>query len=304
MSDPAFASRYLDLATVARLARLRFATRHIVEGPSLGRHASRRAGGSIEFTDFRPYTPGDDLRKLDWKAFGRLGRAYVRTFQDDTRLSATLALDGSASMLFGAASETDLAGSKLEHARRLAANLAYVLTAGQDRAGLAILSRGLDDFLAPGGSPTHLKRLLELLEVTAPRPVTGLASGLRKLLSLLPQRGVLVVMSDFLDPDLESVFTTLRMFRHRHFEVVCLHLIHPEEERLPELRSCLFDGLEGEGEVVSSPREIGEAYARRFAAFVDTVKAMAHATGCEHRRVSTARSWTSVLESFLVERQG
>ena len=304
MSEPAFASRFLDLATVTRLARLRFATRQIVEGPSLGRHASRRIGGSIEFTDFRPYTPGEDLRKLDWKVLGRLGRAYVRTFQDDTRLSATLVVDGSASMLFGAASESDTNGSKLDYARRLAASLAYVLTAGQDRAGLAMVSRGLDDFLAPGGSPIHLKRLLEMLELTTPRPITGLASGLRKLVNLLPHRGVLMVISDFLDPDLESVFTTLRLFRHRHFEIVCLHLIHPGEERLPEVRSCVFEGLENEGELISSPREIGEAYARRFAGFVGTVKALAHATGCEHRRVSTAQSWLSVLESFLVERQG
>ncbi|MBI4859904.1 MAG: DUF58 domain-containing protein [Candidatus Riflebacteria bacterium] len=297
------ASRFLDLETVARLARLRFGTRYAVEAAYPGRHASHRPGGSLEFADFRPYTPGEDLRKLDWKVMARLGRAYVRTYQEDTQLLCTIALDSSGSMAFPCHLGPG-ALSKLDYARYLAASLAYVIDRGGDQVGLAVLGDRLVDCLPPAAAPTQLQSFLRMLEET-PRPdasPTRLRAGLLALLPLLPTRGVLVVVGDFLDDDLEGVFGALRLFRHRHFEVLLLHLVHPQEEHLPEGRCYRFQGLEGEGEIVGTPAEIAAAYERRFAGFLATVKTLAVATGCDYRRLSTATSTLRSLETLLVER--
>jgi hypothetical protein len=113
---------------------------------------------------------------------------------------------------------------------------------------------------------------------------------------------VLVVISDFLDDDLPALFATLRRYRHRHFEILCLHLIHPDEERLPDGRAFRFIGLEGEPEIVSSPAEIVQAYRARFAQFLDTVKSLSLAAHCDYRKFSTVISPFLALEDLLVER--
>jgi uncharacterized protein (DUF58 family) len=305
-ADPWKACRFLDMQAVAHLSRFRFSTRYVVEGPYPGRHSSRRPGGSVEFADFRPYTPGEDLRRLDWKVMARLGRAYVRTFQEDTQLLCTIALDASGSMRYPAAAGADPGAAKLDYARRVAASLGWVIDSGGDQVGLAVLGDGLHACLAPAASPRHFHRFLHALDSSMPAaaPRTVLAGGLKALLPLLSARGVLVVVSDFLDPDLEGVFTALRQFRHRHFEVVLLHVVHPEEEHLPSGASYRFIGLEGEPEVVASPVEIAAAYERRFAEFLSAVRTLAQAAGCDYRRLSTATSPLRALETLLVEREG
>jgi len=304
MSSVAYQSRFLEVDAVVGLSRLRFATRHIVEGPYFGKHRSKRQGGSVEFADFRQYTPGEDLRKLDWKVLARLRRPYIRICQEETNLLCTLVLDTSGSMLFGAKSEADTSGSKLDYARFLAASLGFVITREQDQVGLVTVSDALHEVLPCGASTNHFRRFLHLLEEVEPRPGTRLGAGLRSLFPLLPQRGVLVVLSDFLDDDLDAIFSAFRLFRHRHFEIICLHIVHPLEEHLPEGRSYRFVGLENDGVIVSSPAEIAEAYERRFAKFLSSVRTLAGATGCDYRRLSTASRYTRALESFLVEREG
>lgn len=302
MSAAAEQSRFLDLQALATLSRMRFTTRHRIEGAYSGRHVSRQKGGAGEFVDYREYSAGEDLRRLDWKIYARTGKAYVRLFQDETNLLCTLAIDVSRSMLFGAESESNLKGSKLEFAQFLATGLSHIIAQTQDHVGGAVLSERLVDCLPPAGTPTHITRVQQMIESLKTEPSTVLAPGLRELFERVRSRGVLVLFSDFLVDDLSDVFAVLRLFRHRQFEVVVLHLIHPEEERLPEGAAFRFEGLEGEGRLDCSPAEIREEYEAAFAQHVAMVRTYALAIGCDYREVSLTRSWMRVLSSFLVDR--
>ena len=298
------ASRFLDLPALAALERMRFTTRHRIEGAYSGRHQSRQQGGAGEFVDYREYSPGEDLRRLDWKVFARTGRSYVRLYQDETNLLCTLMIDASNSMRFGARSNVDAAGSKLEYVQFLATAFSHVISTGQDQVGLAVVSDRLEEVIPPGGTQTHITRIQELIERLETRPSTTMAAPLKDLFDQTRGRGVLLVMSDFLTDDLEEVFSAMRLFRHRQSEVVILHVIHPEEERLPEGAAFRFEGLESDGRIDCSPADIRADYEKRFQAHTAAVRTLALANGCDYRRVSTAIPYLQILQGFLVERTG
>ncbi len=291
-------SRFLNLRALAALEHMRFTTRQRLEGSFSGRHLSRQLGGSAEFADYREYTPGEDLRHLDWKVLARTGRTYLRRYQDETNLICTMLLDASQSMQFPAK------GSKLEYAQYFATALSHIIHRQQDQVGLAVASDGLREFLPPGSTSSHVARLHEIIERLKTEPTTDLTAALEDLYQRQTRRGVLMMLSDFLVDDLDTVFARVRLFRHRRWEVVILHLIHPDEERLPEGAAFRFVGLEGEGTINCSPTEIRQLYQERFDAHVAMVRSLAMATGCDYRRVSTAVPYLQTLGGFLVERTG
>ena len=313
-------SRFLDLRALASLERMRFTTRHRIEGSYSGYHTSRQHGGAGIFADYREYSGSEDLRRLDWKVLGRTGKAFVRIYEEETNLLCTLALDASGSMDFRGIARRDpqadplrrpasrvprpAPGSKLEYAQYLSSALAHVITRGQDQVGLALLDRQLRSMLPPGATLTHLNQLYASIEELAARPTTTMAPGLRELFERCRRRGVLLLISDFLMDDLEEVFGVLRLFRHRGWEVIILHLVHPEEERLPEAAAFRFEGMEADGRVDCSPAEIRATYRDRFAAHLGMVRQLALAGACDYRRVSTAIPYLQTLGGFLVERAG
>lgn len=292
--------RFLDLRALSALEHLRFVTRQRIEGTFSGRHTSRRLGGGGEFADFREYASGDDLRWLDWKVLARTGRSYLRLFQDETNLVCTLAIDASRSMDFAGPSGR----SKLEYVQYLTSALSHLIGRQQDQVGLAVIAEQLDVYLPPAGTPTHLASVHDRIESIATRPVTKLADGLRTLFLRQNRRGVLLLLSDFLVDDLEALFASIRLFRHRQSEVVLMHIIHPAEERLPDGAAFRFEGLENEGWIDGSPAEIRSLYEQRFEAHVGMVRTLALAAGCDYRRVSTATPYLQTLGGFLVERTG
>jgi len=151
-------SQFLELNALAVLQNMRFTTRHRIEGSYSGRHTSRTLGGSGEFADYREYTPGEDLRRLDWRVLGRTGRAYVKLFQDETNLVCTPVIDASGSMLFGSKSADDHSGSKLEYAQYFVTALSHIISFGRDQVGLAIAGETLEQYVAPGSTPAHVTR--------------------------------------------------------------------------------------------------------------------------------------------------
>jgi uncharacterized protein (DUF58 family) len=295
-------SRFLDLRALAALERMRFTTRHRIEGSYSGAHTSRQQGGAGEFVDYREYSGSEDLRRLDWKVLGRTGKTVVRVHEEETNLLCTLAIDSSGSMGFRGIAHRD--GSKLEYAQFLGSALAHVITRGQDQVGLALLDRKLRFMLPPGATRTHLSQLYAAIEDSAAQPATVMASGLRELFERCRRRGVLLLMSDFLMDDLEEVFAVLRLFRHRGWEVIVLHLVHPEEERLPDATAFRFEGMESDGWIDCSPAEIRTTYRDQFTAHLAMVRQLALAGACDYRRVSTAIPYLQTLGGFLVERAG
>jgi uncharacterized protein (DUF58 family) len=310
------ASRFLDLRALAALEHLRFAPRQRIEGTYSGRHVSRRQGGAGEFADFREYSEGEDLRRLDWKVLARTGRAYTRVYQDETNVVCTLVIDASASMLFpvspggridNPSDTTATQGgniSKLEYVQFLATALSQIIGRQQDQVGVAIAAGELREFLPPGSTSGHLAHLQGIVAETRTEPVTNLAGALGTLFQRLNRRGVLMILSDFLVDDLEAVFAAVQLFRHRRFEVIALQIVHPEEERLPEGTAYRFEGLEGEGWLNCSPAEIRMAYQERFEHHALMVRTLALAAGCDYHRVSTSVPYLNTLSKFLVERTG
>jgi uncharacterized protein (DUF58 family) len=297
-------SPFLELDKLAALANMRFSTRQRIEGPYSGRHTSRQHGGSGEFADYREYTPGEDLRRLDWRVLARTGRAYVKLYQEETNLSCMMLLDASGSMQFGGGGSAGGAGSKLAYAQYLTTALSHLISEGRDQVGLAVASAALDEYLPPGSTANQMRRLQEIIAEVRTKPETQLAPALHELYTRIQQRGVLLLVSDFLVDPLDEVFAALRLFRHRQWEVIALHLIHPDEERLPQGVAYRFEGLEDDGVVNCSPAEIRAAYETRFAEHLSAVRNLALATGCVYRRVSTAVPYTQTLGGFLVERTG
>ena len=300
------AGRFLDLRALSALAHLRFATRHRIEGAYSGRHRSRQRGGSAEFVDYREYSAGEDLRRIDWKVLGRTGRPYVRLYQDETNLLCTMLVDASRSMRFAGADGT-ADRSKLAYVQRLATAMSQVIGGQRDQVGLAVAANGLAEVIPPAGTPGHVWRVQQAIERLGDgrRPAgTDLAGALRALSDRSGRRGVLVVMSDFLVDDLEPVFANVRLFRHRRWDVVVLHVVHPEEERLPAGTAWRFDGMEDDGSADCSPADVGRAYEAAFEAHAAAVRALTLAAGCDYRRVSTAVPYLQTLGTFLVERSG
>ena len=296
--------RFLDLRALLALEHMRFTTRRRVEGTYMGYHQSRQLGGAGEFVDFREYTGGEDLRRLDWKVYARTGKAFVRLHEEETNLACTLTIDASGSMRFGAAGRRDPRGSKLEYVQYLATALSHVITRSQDHVGLAVLNGSLGQWLAPAARASHLEHLQKVVEEINTNPSPCMAAGLRELFERCHRRGVLLVMSDFLMDDVEEVFGVLRLFRHRGWDIVVLHIVHPDEERLPDGVAYRFEGLENDGRVNCTPAEIRAAYRERFAAHMAMVRQMSLAGGCDYRRVSTAIPYMQTLRGFLVERAG
>jgi uncharacterized protein (DUF58 family) len=301
---PRVTSRFLDLNALTALDHRRFSTRRRVEGAFMGTHSSRQLGGAGEFVDFREYTGTEDLRRLDWKVLARTGKAFVRIHEEETNLSCALVIDASGSMRFGATDRRNAAGSKLEYVQYLATALSHVITRTQDQVGLAVLNGSLVDWLPPGATSSHVEHVQNVIEKLETRPSLQMAAGMRDLFERCRRRGVLLLMSDFLMEDIEDVFAALRLFRHRGWDIVVLHIVHPDEERLPQGVAYRFEGMENEGRVNCSPSEIITAYRERFSAHLAMVRQLSLGGGCEYRRVSTAIPYLQTLGGFLVERAG
>ncbi|HEY2837889.1 MAG TPA: DUF58 domain-containing protein [Pirellulales bacterium] len=308
-------SRFLELGRLATLSHLRFAPRFRIEGAYSGRHPSRRQGGAGEFADYREYTDGEDLRRLDWKVLGRSGRAYVRLYQDETNLVGMLAIDCSGSMRFGersagraamarAATSGRRADGKLEHAQFLATAFGHVIAQGQDQVGLALLDERLQTFIPPGGTGSHLSRVNSAIEQIETKPISRMAEALRELFQRVARCGVLILISDFLQDDVGDVFNALRLFRRRRWEVVALHLVHPDEEQLPTGVAYRFEGLENDGVIISSPAEVAQRYEQRFKEHLSATRTLALSAGCDYQLVPTGIDYLETVRKFLVARSG
>jgi uncharacterized protein (DUF58 family) len=293
--------RFLEPHALDRLRHLRLAARRIVEGSFAGRHRSRIRGTSVEFADYREYSPGDDLRRLDWKALARLGRPYLRTYDEETNLRCVFLLDTSASMDFGA--QAGVSYSKLDYARYLLAAMAYLVVQSRDQAGLALGADRLDQFIPPHASFAHLDRICHALEQVAPAPRTDLAALLDALFPHLRRRSLLILCSDFLVQSPTDLFRALRLYRHRQFEVILFHLIDPRERDLPDGPAFRFLDPEGPSAADASPAEIREGYRARLEAFCRDLRRQALGCGCDYERVETDEPYPDALRRYLQFRE-
>jgi uncharacterized protein (DUF58 family) len=287
---------FLDAQVLARLSAIPLHPRRPMQGSVSGRHPSPHRGSSVEFAEYRKYVPGDDLRRLDWRAFGRSDRFYVKEFEADTNLRCCFILDTSGSMGFGSKGTT-----KIEYARRLAGTLGYLAIQQGDAVGLTCAAGGVVRNVPPRRNPAHLRLVFDVLEAAAPKGETRLGEVLHELAETIRQRALVVVLSDlFLEPSvLSGCFQHLRFRRH---DVAVFHLLDPQEIEFQFRRPMRFLDMEGGPSIFAEPNDIAERYDRALQQYLRDLRAVVLESAVDYQRVLVDEDYEQVLMRFLVRR--
>jgi uncharacterized protein (DUF58 family) len=289
----------IDPQTLANIHGLRLRARHIVEGYVAGLHRSPYHGFSIEFAEHREYVPGDDLRYVDWKVFGKSDRVYLKQYEDETNLLCYLALDISESMTYRG---PGAALSKLEYAQCVAAALAWLVLRQQDAVGLATFDDQIRALVRPAGNPSHLEQLLAVMESARGGAKTAAGPIFHELAQRLTKRGVVIVLSDFFD-EVPALAAGLAHFRHRRHDVVLLHVLDPAELEFPFRGPTEFKGLEGLPEVAADPRMIRRAYLREVEAYRDSLASECRRQHIDYFLLRTDQPLDAALTRVLESRE-
>ncbi len=287
---------FLDAQVLSRLAAVPLFARRPMQGTVSGRHPSPHRGSSVEFAEYRKYVPGDDLRRLDWRAYGRSDRFYVKEFEADTNLRCCFVLDTSGSMDFGSNGTT-----KKQYAQRLAGSLGYLAVQQGDAVGLACVADGVVRNLPPKRSPAHLMTFFDMLEEVEPHGETQLAAVLHELAETIRQRALVVIISDmFVEPEmLRGCFQHLRFRKH---DVAVFHLLDPLELAFDFRRPMRFLDMEGGPAVFAEPNEIADRYHRALRAYLDGLREVVLESAIDYHRVGLDDDYEQVLMRFLVGR--
>lgn len=246
---------YLKPEVVARLSRLDLVARLVVEGFITGLHQSPYHGFSVEFSEYRPYLPGDATRDIDWKVFGKSDRLYVKQYEEETNLKAYLLLDTSGSMAYGSGDLT-----KFQYATYLAASLAHLMLRQRDAVGLMVFDEQMREYVPPRSRGSHLNTLLQALRRARPEGSdTNLAGSFHDLAERVVRRGLIIVLSDLLD-DPDRTLSGLKHFRHRKHEVIVFHILDPMERDFAFDRETQFVDLESGASVSTEPWQVAAEY--------------------------------------------
>ncbi len=289
----------LDPAVLARLATLHLRVRAITEGVLTGLHKSPHHGQSVEFAEHKEYAPGDDVRRIDWKAYGKFDKYYVKQFEQETNLRAVLVVDGSGSMGYRGAPERL---SKLEYASALAASLAYLLVRQGDAAGLVVVSDKVVRTIPPRAAASHLPALVDTLAAIEPRGPTRLAAAVDHVLERAPRRSSVLVFSDLFDAE-EKVLKQLALLRRRKHEVTLFHVLDPHELDFPFEDPTLFLSMEDAREVEANGRDVRRGYLEVLRRWLDEVRRGAAESDLEHVLCRSDRPFDEVLLPFLARRE-
>jgi uncharacterized protein (DUF58 family) len=290
--------KYFDPETLAKLQGLELRARHVVEGYVTGAHRSPYHGYSTEFAEHRQYVPGDDLRHLDWKVFGKTDKFYLKRYEEETNLISYLLLDTSESMRYQG---PDAAMSKLEYAKCVAAALAHMILRQQDSVGLATFDDKINSLLRASTNPSHFKQILGLLETTPAAKKTNTGPIFHDLAERLKKRGVVLVLSDFFD-DVKTMLAGLKHFRHRRHEVLLFHILDPAELDFPFRQTTLFKGMEQLPDVLTDPRTLRDAYLKEMENYLRELRMGCRAAGADYALVRTDQPIDVALSTFLAPR--
>jgi uncharacterized protein (DUF58 family) len=283
----------IDLQTLMRIKSLQMRARVAVEGFFKGIHRSPYHGFSVEFSEYREYTPGDDPRYLDWRVFARSDRYYVKRFEDETNLRCYLVLDTSRSMGYVSG-----AYSKSDYARTAAATIAYFLSTQRDAVGLLTFEDRITEYLPPRYRPGHLRRLMAALDRQPEGKATNLAEPLDQIAATVRKRGLIVLLSDLLAPT-EALRTRLGYLRSRGHDVIVLRILDPAEIQFNFPTPAMFRDVESGRELYVDPSEARSQYLRRFSAHAGEIERACVDLGIEFEAIATDRPLELVLFDLL-----
>ncbi len=283
---------------MSRIAHLGLAIHGRVEGTSWGSHRSQSHGASVEFAQHRAYTPGDDVRHLDWKVYAKSDRYAVKVFEDETNLQAILCVDISGSMHYA---RPENVPTKVRYASQLAAALAWLLLEQGDRVGLLTFNDALVRYAPPSAQKTHFWQLIDLLEHIEPQGKTVASQVLSSLGERLPGRSVVMLFSDCFEFT-GRLAAAARQLHHQQKRVIVFQVLDPSELDFPFDDLTAFEGLEDEGRVLVDPRGIRKQYINEINKFCKDLELELEDGGVEYIRVSTAWPVEQSLLKLLGDR--
>ena len=287
---------FLNPRVLARLGGLPLRARRPMQGSISGRHPSPHRGSSVEFAEYRKYVPGDDLRRIDWRAYGRSDRFYDKEFEADTNLRCCFVLDTSGSMNFGSDGVT-----KLEYARRIAGTLGYLAVEQGDAVGISCVADGIVQSLPAKRNPSHLINFFDILEQCRPTGKTELVPVLHELAETVSQRALIVILSDFFEePELlRECFQHLRFRKH---DVSAFQLLDPKELDFSFRRPMRFLDMEGGPAIFAEPNDIADRYQKALANYLTELRQVVLESGVDYHQVRLDEDYEQVLTRFLIGR--
>ena len=287
---------YIDPAALMRIKNLQLRAKVVVDGFLSGMHKSPIHGFSVEFTEYRAYSPGDDLRYLDWRLLARSDRYYLKRFEDETNLRCYLLVDLSRSMAF-----RTLTYDKAEYARTAAATIAYFLTLQRDAVGLTAFDQAIQEYLPVRFRPGHMHRLMLCLERATAGQATDLAAPLEQVARTARKRGLVVLLSDLLAP-VEAIETHLGYLRSRGHDIAVIRIVDPAEVDFPFADESLFFDLETGRELYVDPVAMRERYRQRYGEHSQAMTRACQGLGADYYEVTTDRPLDHELTDFLHSR--
>ncbi len=285
---------FLNPGVLSRLGGFPLFARRPMQGAVSGRHPSPHRGSSIEFAEYRKYVPGDDPRRIDWRAYGRTDRYFVKEFEADTNLRLCLVVDTSGSMDFGSKDIT-----KIEFARRIAATLGHLALQQGDAVGLSCVAGGIIRDIPPRRNPSHLMNIFDILEATVPKGPSQIPEVLHEIAETVSQRALVVIISDlFVEPGL--LLESFQHLRFRKHDAAVFHLLDPQETAFDFRRPIRFLDMEGGPSIFADPSEIADRYHEALGSYLSGLKQVMLESAVDYHRVSIDEDYEQVLIRFLI----
>lgn len=282
---------------LSRLVNIPFEARTTMLGSVVGKHKSPARGSSVEFAEYRKYVQGDDTRRLDWKAYARSDRYYIKEFEADTNLRAYFVLDTSGSMSY----HSEETPSKINYAKKIIASLSYLISNQGDAIGLSCVNSKLHKEIPARSRPAHLQHIFQTLNDVKGKGETGLTSTLHELAEKIPKRALIVLVSDFFC-DVEELEEALAHLHHRKHDVALIHLMDKQEINFDFQRPYRFIDLEESGSVVTEPQLIADEYREIVQQFLKDVQTASYDINADYHMLTTDVEIESFLRDFLVAR--
>jgi uncharacterized protein (DUF58 family) len=291
----------LEPRTLQKISKMELVARQLMDGYVQGMHRSPHIGFALDFAQHRQYVPGDDVKRIDWRAYAKSERYYIKQYEVSTNLRAHIVLDASGSMAYKGPSDVM---SKFRYGQYIAACLSYLVLHQQDSAGLITFDNKVRDFIPPRSAPSHLMRLLTALDQTNAEKESAIAPLLHEVAERIKRRGVVILISDLFD-QAEPLIESLHHLRHKRHEVILLHTMAHDELEFPFRKWSLFENLEKATDRLRlDPASMRAMYLENVATHLRVVREACSKLNISHVLLDTSRPFDDALTVYLAQRMG
>ena len=289
--------KYLEPEMVARLSNMSLRARLVVEGYIIGQHKSPFHGFSVEFAEHRAYGPGDEIRHIDWKLYGKTDRFFVKQYEEETNLRSYILLDTSRSMEYKSNKI-----SKLDYGNYLSAALAYLMINQQDGVGLTLFDNQIQTFIPPRSKPSHVNTILTHLDKTGSAKDTDVGIVLHEMAERIKKRGLIILISDLFD-ETENIINGLKHFRHNKQEIIVFHVMDRKELNFDFSNRTKFKDMETDEQITTEPWKIRKIYQKAIKSYQDELRLRCREQKIDYVPLFTDQNLDLALNEYLKKRQ-